>query len=61
VVGVGVGNLVNFIQRRVRSIHAAAMDISTRLEDQNIREKFLILEAKMATTPTTIAPDKDRP
>jgi len=56
VVGVGIGTFVNYVQRRLRSIHAAAMTISERLADQNIREKFLILEAKLATTPTATPP-----
>jgi hypothetical protein len=56
VVAVGIGTLVNFIQRRLRSIHSSAIEISDRLADQNIREKFLILEAKLATAPTKIPP-----
>lgn len=56
VLTVGIGTLVNFIQRRLRSIHTAAIHISDRLADQNIREKFLILEAKLATTPSKIPP-----
>jgi hypothetical protein len=54
VLAVGIGTLVNFIRRRVRSIQTAATDISNRLASGNIREKFLILEAKMATVPTNI-------
>ena len=56
VLAVGIGTLVNFIQRRLRSIHTAAVDINKRLSDQNIREKYLILEAKLATVPTPIPP-----
>ena len=54
VLAVGISTLVNFIQRRLRSIHAAAITISKRLGDENIREKFLILEAKLATVPTNL-------
>jgi hypothetical protein len=62
VVAIGIGTLVNFIQRQVRSIHKTALEISDRLADQKIREKFLVLEAKLAvppaTTPPTADPDK---
>jgi hypothetical protein len=51
VLAVGIGTLVNFIQRRLRSIHVAAISISDRLSEQAIREKFIILEGKLATTP----------
>jgi hypothetical protein len=51
VLAVGIGTLVNFIQRRLRAIHLAAVELSTRLADQNIREKFLLLETKLATQP----------
>jgi hypothetical protein len=54
VLAVGISTLVNFIQRRLRSIHTAAIIISKRLGDENIREKFLILEAKLATIPTNL-------
>jgi len=56
VVALGVGTLVNFIQREVRLIHSTALEISNRLADQKIREKFLILEAKLAAAQTTIPP-----
>lgn len=51
VLAVGISTLVNFIQRRLRAIHAAAITIGKRLGDETIREKFLILEAKLATVP----------
>jgi hypothetical protein len=51
VLAVGIGTLVNFIQRRLRAIHLAAVSVSNRLADQNIRENFLLLEAKLATKP----------
>ena len=54
VLAVGIGTLINFIQRRLRSIHVAAMNISDRLSDQAVREKFIILEAKLATTPPKV-------
>jgi hypothetical protein len=56
VVAVGISTLVNFIQRRLRSIHNAAVEISNRLSDQNIRDKFLLLEAKLATAPANVSP-----
>jgi hypothetical protein len=56
VVAVGISTLVNFIKRRLRSIHNAAVDIGNRLNDQNMRDKFLLLEAKLATTTTSVPP-----
>lgn len=59
VIAVGVGTFVNFIQRRLRSIHTAARDISDRLADQTIRDKLLILEAKLAAKPGSVSPTTD--
>ena len=56
VLAVGIGTLVNFIQRRLRSIHVAATNISDRLSDQAIREKFIILEDKLAAAQPTNSP-----
>jgi hypothetical protein len=56
VLAVGIGTLVNFIQRRLQSIHNAAVNISRRLSDQDIRDKFLILEAKLATVAPAAPP-----
>jgi hypothetical protein len=56
VLAVGIGTLINFIQRRLRSIHLAATNISDRLSDQVIRENVIILEAKLAPTPPTNSP-----
>jgi hypothetical protein len=52
VLTIGVGTLINFIHGRLVAIQAAALVINDRLTDQNIQEKFLILEAKFKASPS---------
>lgn len=55
VIAVGVGTLITFIQRKLRAIHTAAMDLDRRLRDQAIIDKYLIIETKLATAPGSTA------
>ena len=59
VLGVGIGTIVNFLRRRLDAIGRAATDLSERFADQNIREKYTILEEKFSVTASSVPPAKD--
>jgi len=52
VLGVGIGTIVNFLNRRLDAIRRAATDISDRFADESIREKYVILEEKFSPRST---------
>ncbi len=55
VVAVGVGTIVSFFRRKLDDIRKGAEDMSKRLADQSVREKYLLLEQK-ASIPVTTTP-----
>ncbi len=50
---VGIGTVMNFFRKRLEEIRISAMKISDRFSEQNIQEKYLILEAKYAQATTS--------
>ncbi|MGH9714226.1 MAG: hypothetical protein ACRD5M_13090 [Candidatus Acidiferrales bacterium] len=59
ILAVGFGTVVNFLRRRLDSIHAAATEFSDRFADQSIREKIIILEEKSAAAPAKTSPSPE--
>jgi len=59
VLAVGIGTVVNFLRRKLDAIRRAATDYSDRLADQNIQEKYSILEQKFSSTTTSAPPTKN--
>jgi len=59
VLGVGIGTIVNFLRRRLDAIGRAARDLSDRFAEQNIRDKYTILEEKFSVTATSVPPAED--
>jgi hypothetical protein len=59
VLGVGIGTIVNFLRRSLDAIGKAARDLSERFADQNLREKYTILEEKFSVTATSVPSAKD--
>jgi hypothetical protein len=58
VVVVGVGTIVNFLRRRLDAVWRAATDLSERLADQSVHEKYIILEQKFSTSAASNTPEK---
>jgi hypothetical protein len=56
VVVIGIGTIVNFLRRKLDDIREAATDLSNRLADQAIHDKFIILEEKFSTSPAAVPP-----
>jgi len=52
IVTIGFGTIFNFLNRKLSVINKAACDLSDRLADQRIHEKYLILEEKFSTPPS---------
>jgi hypothetical protein len=50
IVCVGIGTFLNYIHRRIESVHSGAIAVSTRLADKSVRDKMLILEMKYGKT-----------
>ncbi len=50
VVVVGVGTIVNFLRRKLDTVRRAATTLSDRFYDQNVREKYVVLEARFSPT-----------
>jgi hypothetical protein len=50
VVVVGVGTVLNFLRRKLNAVRNAAEELSDRLADQNLQEKYLILQAKVSAS-----------
>ena len=59
VVAVGIGTIVNFLRRKLDAIRSAATDLSDRFADENIQERYMILEEKFSTTASSAAPAED--
>jgi len=55
VVLVGIGTIRNFLQRKLNAVCAASAELSNRLREREIQEKYLILEEKFSN-PTGTAP-----
>jgi hypothetical protein len=53
VLTVGIGTVVNFLRRKLDAMRKAASELSHRLAEQSLQEKYLILEQKMAATNVT--------
>lgn len=49
VVTVSIGTIFNFLRRKLDAIRRAATDYSDRFADQNVQEKYLILQEKCST------------
>jgi hypothetical protein len=47
VVAIGVGAIVNFFRRKMNDIRKSAEDMSNLLANQDVREKYLILEQRV--------------
>lgn len=54
IVAVGFGTILNFVLRRIDSIRAEAINLSERLSDQTIRERYNLLKEKAGTFPSNI-------
>ena len=50
VLTVGIGTVVNFLRRKLDAIRKAATELSDRLTEQSLQQKYLILEQKVAET-----------
>jgi hypothetical protein len=46
IVCVGVGTFLNYLHRRLESVHSGAIIVSERLADKSVRDKLAILEKK---------------
>jgi hypothetical protein len=55
VVAVGVGTIVSFFRRKLDDVRKSAEDMSKRLADQSVHEKYLLLEQK-ASLPVPSTP-----
>ena len=51
VVAVGVGTIMNFLRRKLDAVRTASVELSNRLGERDIQEKYLILEEKFSNTP----------
>jgi hypothetical protein len=56
VVFVGVGTILNFLRRRLEEIRTSASDIGRKFADDDIREKYRLLEAKCSPTGPAVIP-----
>ncbi len=57
VLAVGIGTVVNFLRRKVDAVRRAATELSDRLAEQSLQQKYLLLEQKVAaTSPPSPAP-----
>jgi hypothetical protein len=50
VLTLGIGTVVNFLRRKLDALRKAASELSDRLAEQSLQEKYLILEQKVAVT-----------
>lgn len=48
IVCVGVGTFLNYLHRRIESVHYGAIAVSQRLADKSVRDKLAILEKKFS-------------
>lgn len=48
IVCVGVGTFLNYLHRRIESVHSGAIVVSERLADKSVRDKLAILEKKFS-------------
>jgi hypothetical protein len=55
VVLIGIGTVLNFLQRRLEAVRTAAVHLSNRLAEQSIQEKYTILQARIS--PSKQAPE----
>jgi len=55
IVAVGAGTVLNYLTRRAEELEAAAVALIGRFEDQNIRDRIAILDAKFKA-PQVLAP-----
>jgi hypothetical protein len=53
VVTVGIGTVINYFRRRLDSIRTAAVTVNNLLAAQSIRERYLLLQEKVATIPAS--------
>lgn len=53
VLTVGIGTVVNFLRRKLDAMRKAASELSDRLAEQSLQEKYLILEQKVTVTNLT--------
>ena len=64
VLTVGISTIVNFLQRKLDAVRRAASELSDRLSEQSLQEKYLILEQKVAAVgalpPITPANEKKK-
>jgi hypothetical protein len=48
IVCVGIGTFLNYLHRRLESVHSGAIVVSERLADKSVRDKLAILEKKFS-------------